>query len=343
MEAEGTLASVKLLQEKNLEAGGGPIETEVHEAYREVPTDNESRRDAAMKMVAEVAGKIGGQAAAQLYQEVDRLYPSTEPVQGTPLLDPEGNQIGVKPPWSDTTITTRRGMWDPSRVDTDGNHEEVSRSIDSSGNVRITYAPRETPKRLVLFPGGNRMYAMTDASAGKMNEHLDGMFSSIKMLDQILEIAETADWETRKLDFSTRAKAKLLRTLLIGKMRVTLVGPGVVSNFDYEQLMKAIDDPTEVFNIDNIITGGESSIVKIRILKEQMNNSLLDKAANAGFTAPGSKYRLPEKYRKFDSLETAREFGFKAGDIVWIKGINPNKKPYEYQQLRLKERTIGNP
>ena len=74
-----------------------------------------------------------------------------------------------------------------------------------------------------------------------------------------------------------------------------------------------------------------------------MHNALLDKAANAGLTAPDSKYRVPEKYRKFDSLDTAREFGFKEGDVVWIKGINPNKKPYEYQQLRLKKRTIGNP
>ena len=179
-----------------------------------------------------------------------------------------------------------------------------------------------------------------------MNEHLDGMFSSIKMIDKLLEIAETADWESRKLNFNTRATAKMLRTQLIGKMRVTLVGPGVVSNFDYEQLQKAIDNPTEIFDIDNLITGGESSIIKIRILKEQMHNALLDKAANAGFTAPESRekgYILPEKHRKFDSLETAREFGFIEGDVVWIKGINPNKKPYEYQQLRLKKRAIGNP
>jgi hypothetical protein len=180
------------------------------------------------------------------------------------------------------------------------------------------------------------MYAESDESALALNKHLQDMPVIARGIDRLIQIARESQFDENifnRLDPVVRTEAAQLQTMLIGKIRVAVVGPGVVSNFDYQQLQKAVQNPTEIFNINNILSGGESSIKALEVLKEQMNQSLIDKSAAAGLTIPGSEYKLPEKYRRFDSINQAKEFGFQIGDIIYVKGV-PGRGD-QYTKIRL--------
>jgi len=332
-EAERTMVDVNSAIESNILAGGGEPITEVHTAHREVPTDNATKRDAAMKMVAAQGGKLGGVEMAKLYSEIDRLYPTTR--TATTHVDDQGSILGWQPSGMNTFVQKKPNQFNPAMV-LGGHWEPTGMSIDQYGQPRYNYAPTETPKRKVFFPGKPAMYAASDESAAEMNSHLKDQFAINNSIDRILEIAESVQWDENwfdKLNPNVRAEIQAIQKVLVGKLRVPLVGPGVVSNFDYQQLLDAINDPT-AFEFQNLISGGQSSIVKLNVLKEQINNSLLDKAAYAGLTVPGSKYRLPEEFRRFDDIATARYFGFQAGDIVHVKGV-PGRGA-GYTRIRLK-------
>ena len=337
-EAELTLANVNEALRENILAGGGEPSTEVHTAHREVPANIADKREAAMKMVSANGGKLGGIEMAKLYAEIDRLYP-TDKVAETHRTQ-EGEVLGWKPSGLSTFVQKKPNAFNPALV-LGGGWEETGMSIDQYGQPRYNYAPTETPRRKVFFPGKPAMYAASDESAAEMNSHLKDQFAINKSIDRILEIAESVQWDENwfdKLNPNVRAEVQAIQKVLVGKLRVPLVGPGVVSNFDYQQLLDAINDPT-AFEFQNLISGGQSSVVKLNVLKEQINNSLLDKAAYAGLTVPGSKYRLPEEFRRFDDIATARYFGFQAGDIVHIKGV-PGRGS-GYTRIRLKPPVSG--
>lgn len=330
MEAEGTLASVRLLQEKNLEAGGGPIETEVHEAYREVPTDNASKRDAAMKMVAEVAGKVGGQAAATLYQEVDRLYPTTR--TATTHVDDQGKPIGWQPSGMNTLVQARGQGQFPAELF--GKMEIAGATYNpATGSTSYQMKPLESRETLVKFPGAAKpMYANTKENAAMINETLSQFDPLMMGIDKLLEIAKSGK-TFKKLDPVTRRDASIIQATLIGNIRTQIVGPGVVSNFDYQQLLKAVNNPTTIFDVEMIFGGDQVSISALQTLQTAMYNALLAKAGMSGFTG-GGEYKIPKQYRRFNSVEDARRLGFQSGDIVNILGADP-RKPNEYAPGKL--------
>jgi hypothetical protein len=337
-EAERLLQETQLAKEDNIARGGGPMHVTYEEASREVPASMGAKRDAAMNMVSSMAGKLGGKEMAQLYAEVDRLYP-TDKIAETHRTE-DGQVLGWKPSGMNTFIQKKPNQFNPNVV-LGGQWEATGMSIDQYGQPRYNYAPTQTPKRAVYFPGNPVMYAASDAAAQQLNAHMQDHFAMNNAIDKLINIAESVQWDENwfdKLNPEVRATVNQLQTILVGKLRVPLVGPGVVSNFDYEQLTKAISDPT-AFEFQNIISGGRSSVIKLNILKEQLNNSLIDKAAYAGLTVPGAKQRLPEIYRKFDDIETARMFGFQAGDIIYIKGV-PGRGA-GYSKIRLKPPVSG--
>jgi len=330
MEAEDTLAMLKLSQEKNLEAGGGPIETEVHEAYREVPTDNASKRDAAMKMVAEVAGKVGGQAAATLYQEVDRLYPTTR--TATTHVDDQGKPIGWQPSGMNTLVQARGQGQFPAELF--GKMEVAGATYNpATGSTSYNLKPLESRETLVKFPGAAKpMYANTKENAAMINETLSQFDPLMMGIDQLLEIAKSGK-TFKKLDPVTRRKASIIQATLIGNIRTQIVGPGVVSNFDYQQLLKAVNNPTTIFDVEMILGGDQVSIQALQTLQTAMYNALLAKSGMAGFTG-GGQYKIPKQYRRFNSVEDARRLGFQSGDVVNILGADP-RKPNEYAPGKL--------
>ena len=332
-EAELLLQQTQLAKEDNIARGGGPMHVTYEEASREVPASMGAKRDAAMQMVSSMAGKLGGKEMAQLYAEVDRLYPTTKTVETQ--VDQQGNVIGYKPSGMNTFIPKKQGVFDPTRFNMN-DWEFEGAAMDQYGQMKYNFKPKKTPKRKIIFPGGNVMYAESDESALALNEHLRDMPAMVRGIDRLIQIARESQFDENifnRLDPVVRTEAAQLQMMLIGKIRVALVGPGVVSNFDYQQLQRAVQNPTEIFNINNILSGGESSVKGLQVLKEQMNQSLIDKSAAAGLTIPGGEYKLPEDYRRFDSISQAREFGFQIGDIIYVKGVPGRENEYTKIQL----------
>lgn len=332
-EAERLLQETQLAKEDNIARGGGPMHVTYEEASREVPASMGAKRDAAMQMVSSMAGKLGGKEMAQLYAEVDRLYPTTKTVETQ--VDQQGNVIGYKPSGMNTFIPKKQGVFDPTRFNMK-DWEFDGAAMNKYGEMQYNFKPKKTPKRKVIFPGGTVMYAESDESALALNEHLRDMPAMVRGIDRLIQIARESQFDENlfnRLNPVVRTEAAQLQTMLIGKIRVALVGPGVVSNFDYQQLQRAVQNPTQIFDMNTILSGGESNVKALEVLKEQMNQSLIDKSAAAGLTIPGGEYKLPEKYRRFDNINQAREFGFQIGDIIYVKGV-PGRED-QYTKIRL--------
>ena len=341
-QTEGALFRSEELITDNIARGGGPMVTGEVTEQVQVPATNAEKREAAMKMVTNQTG-LGGKEMAALYAEIDKLYP--EPKVAMEHRTPDGKTLGWTPYGTKQVIQKIPGF-DAQALNLD-QWELGTASVDQYGQVKYNYKPKETPNRVVNFPGMPKMYAVSDQSAAAMNEHLTNMPSMMRAIDRLLNIAEQSQFEEsifNKLDPKIRAEAEQLQIMLIGKIRVALVGPGVVSNFDYEQLQKAAENPTEIFNMKSLLTGGKSAVIKMQTLKDQMSHALIDKAVAAGFTIPredGGRYRLPVDYRKFDSVEQAETLGFGHGDVVFVKGLPGFENTYKRIKLKKPQQAQG--
>ena len=76
--------------------------------------------------------------------------------------------------------------------------------------------------------------------------------SDIKFVDnsvrRLLEISKSEG--TEEVNIKLRGEAKALQQTLIGRLRVSLLGPGVMTEKDAERIIAAIPDPTAIFALD---------------------------------------------------------------------------------------------
>lgn len=76
--------------------------------------------------------------------------------------------------------------------------------------------------------------------------------SDIKFVDnsvrRLLEISKSEG--TEEVNIKLRGEAKALQQTLIGRLRVALLGPGVMTEKDAERIIAAIPDPTAIFALD---------------------------------------------------------------------------------------------
>ena len=64
----------------------------------------------------------------------------------------------------------------------------------------------------------------------------------------MLEISKSEG--TEEVNIKLRGEAKALQQTLIGRLRVSLLGPGVMTEKDAERIIAAIPDPTAIFALD---------------------------------------------------------------------------------------------
>lgn len=123
--------------------------------------------------------------------------------------------------------------------------------------------------------------AIEDATASRQFKdqisELPGVLSEIKNLKTINE-----KFLGGTLSPSARASAQQSQTLLIGKMRVALIGPGTVNESEYKLLRDAISNPTDFFSL------GSSNELKLNKLETAYLNKI-----DANARAFGLEKELP--------------------------------------------------
>ncbi len=105
-----------------------------------------------------------------------------------------------------------------------------------------TDASQLTPEQRKLFVPGYGL-ALTEKGAEKMNTSLINSNSAIRALDRLIEIA---DMNLPQVSPELSAEATTLASLLQGKLRPEIVGPGAASDQDMKLLRSIIANPTDV-------------------------------------------------------------------------------------------------
>lgn len=94
---------------------------------------------------------------------------------------------------------------------------------------------------------GPNAFAMHKQRADQLRQQVSDIQFANDSVSELIELSELTGEEAK---LKARGIAKSLTATMIGRLRVTLMGPGVLSNQDVERVMQAIPDPTKILAFD---------------------------------------------------------------------------------------------
>lgn len=144
--------------------------------------------------------------------------------------------------------------------------------------------PEEVTKmreRIVVLPTGKKVLASADGSRVRKFEdekRIPGE-ESIRLINDIKTFYETGS----KLSPEDRARMGTRLTVLMGKLRVPMLGPGTMQEAEYERLKEAIGNPSSFFD------AYKNSSAKLDVLQQMLKSDIRSSAKNIGIDWPSSK------------------------------------------------------
>lgn len=127
--------------------------------------------------------------------------------------------------------------------------------------------------------------ALNKETAAKGRE-LVGTIDSIKGNIDQLELLSNKSGSS--ISPSDRARANTISSILIGQLRLPIVGPGAVSEKELELLNNIIADPTRIFSLDS------SNKERLKTLRERMDEQTRSQLKTFGLTSPADKLDLKD-------------------------------------------------
>jgi hypothetical protein len=94
---------------------------------------------------------------------------------------------------------------------------------------------------------GDKAYAFNKQRADSLRQQVSDIEFANDSITTLLNLSKLTGEEAK---LEARGKAKSLTATMIGRLRVTLMGPGVLSNQDTERVIAAIPDPTKILAFD---------------------------------------------------------------------------------------------
>lgn len=140
-------------------------------------------------------------------------------------------------------------------------------------------ADKEARDRIVRGPDGKAYVADTKQAAVDLRKAKDEAEPAIQGIDELLELSRTSN----RLNLRDRAKIYSRVRALVGKLRIPLTGPGVLTDTEYERLLQTLGDPNKIFAIKSI------EDEKLRAVKDILQNDLKTRYRNAGVQLPMTK------------------------------------------------------
>ena len=117
--------------------------------------------------------------------------------------------------------------------------------------------------------------------AAKQGRELAGTIESIKgNIDELIKISQQSG---KSLSPTDRARANTISSILIGQLRLPIVGPGAVSEKELELLQTIIADPTRIMSLD--VTNRQ----RLKTLRERMDTQTANQLKTLGLIAPENK------------------------------------------------------
>ncbi len=212
----------------------------------------------------------------------------------------------------------------------------------------INSLPEGSPERMAAEQTVGKMSGYEDAQTKKIAQNalkiagLEGMASSEKGASEVRGLVpnfvSSVGGIDELLDLGTKvqssdvlarprlmARADAIRTALAGQMRISIGGPGTMTQEDREVLMKAIADPTAVINFAAPERLGElKKVLARKFVADARANGFGVKSVQSVLDANSDPEDINsfgmKKQNAFRSEAEARAAGLNNGDIVNVNG-----------------------
>lgn len=122
--------------------------------------------------------------------------------------------------------------------------------------------------------------AITKDSAVKAREAVSTIDSIKSNIDELLTIADTPG---KIISPEQRSKASVIVPILIGQLRLPIVGPGAVSEKELELLQTIIADPTKIISLD------QNNKTRLKTLRSRMDMQTKNQLKTFGLSSPEDK------------------------------------------------------
>lgn len=127
------------------------------------------------------------------------------------------------------------------------------------------------PKDRALFVPGFGL-AFDREGAKKMREMGADAMSAVEGIDRLLEISKTP---IKSLNPKLRAESEALRSMLVGALRLQIVGPGAMTDSERKLIERVIADPAAMFSLD-MSNRKSLETAKQKIKKSLENNARMN-------------------------------------------------------------------
>ena len=309
------------------------------------PPTAAERRQMSQDMLAEYAPRLGARYAdAKSFAEVRDPMPT----KGT-SIEVDGEIVPGKVNVQGNILTIPRGQGFDA-VPKDMRVKGVTYGRDKDGNptqsVQLErYVEGEQPEfvKTAKFIADNdkdvellRELAPTPGMAKEFNDFYADSKTSIDTIGEIIDLVEHGNdksvkrpnWVNLKMpwpigDRELQGEIQVRIRALTGKLRLPLIGPGAVSEYEQKLLRDAIADPTKFFSLTT------TNIAKLKTLQTMMDRSIKVKGASIGLfkydlkKEPGLKPMTEagagQFQASFNSIAEANASGLPPGTEVGIE------------------------
>lgn len=149
---------------------------------------------------------------------------------------------------------------------------------------------KDQQTKAIFFNDGRARFVVDREDAKKIRQEilpdLNSALSDLKALKDFAEVSITSPGDF----FKARARAKVLKQALVGKLRLPLFGPGVLTQVEQDIAKSLIGDPTEVSSRIGILQKLE--VEKLDTLMKKLKFSARQSLRSSGVLLPKSKNEI---------------------------------------------------
>jgi len=140
-------------------------------------------------------------------------------------------------------------------------------------------ADKDSRDRIVRGPDGKAYIADNKQAATDLRKAKDEAEPAIQGIDDLIELSQ----KSSRLNLKDRAVIYSRVRALVGKLRIPLTGPGVLTDTEYERLLDTLGDPNKIIAFKSI------EEEKLKAVRDILQTDLKTRYRNAGVELPMSR------------------------------------------------------
>lgn len=176
--------------------------------------------------------------------------------------------------------------------------------IKSGSSQAIELLDDKQRQRVIQFPDGSFQLANNKFNAEKTNELARESLPTIQNIKEIQKLSEEMN-RFNPLD-PKRVAVKTRLINLVGNLRLPFTGPGILTDSERQELLKAIGDPTSVTSIPALSRKKLEST--LRIVEDKLNSAYKIAGVNPPVDINQVNIQRAMKLPKIDTPEKAEKY-----------------------------------